>query len=162
MRRFDTKRDIGHSADDMYALVADIEHYPKFVPLCERTRIIKRRPVPDGEQLLCTMTVAYKAFNETFTTRATLMPARREILVEYIDGPFRVLENRWSFAPLAARLCEVEFFIAYEFRSRMLEFVAGAVFDRAFRKFVDAFEARADVLYGRAARPQVETKAALR
>lgn len=153
MKSFDTVRRVAHSAEEMYALVADVERYPEFVPLCAGMHVYGRQTIAGGETVLCAMTVAYKAFRETFTSRATLMPAAREILVEYVDGPFRSLENRWSFEPLAPQACQVRFFIAYEFRSRTLQIVAGAVFDRAFRKFVDAFEARADAIYGRAQRP---------
>jgi coenzyme Q-binding protein COQ10 len=149
MRRFETVHQVPHSADDMFALVADMDRYPEFVPLCTAMRVRGRRNIDGGEEMLCSMTVAYKAFRETFTTRTTLLPERREILVRYVDGPFRDLKNRWSFEPLGPNASKVGFFIAYEFHSRMLEIVAGAVFDRAFRKFVDAFEARADAIYGR-------------
>ncbi|MDP2620241.1 MAG: type II toxin-antitoxin system RatA family toxin [Hyphomicrobiales bacterium] len=149
MKSFDTVRRVAHSADDMFALVADVERYPEFVPLCAGMRVSRRRKIAGGEEMLCAMTVAYKAFHETFTTRTTLLPERSEILVQYIDGPFRDLKNRWSFEPLGPKACKVRFFIAYQFHSRTLQLVAGAVFDRAFRKFVDAFEARADRLYGK-------------
>lgn len=152
MKSFETVRKIAHSADDMYALVADVEHYPEFLPLCAGMRVTGREKTADGgERMLCAMTVAYKVFRETFTTRTTLVPAAGEIFAEYVDGPFRHLENRWSFAPLGEGACKVSFFIEYEFRSRTLQLAAGAVFDHAFRKFVDAFEARADAIYGHAA-----------
>ena len=157
MRGFETVHRVAHSADDMFALVADMDRYPEFVPLCAGMRVSNRRNIDGGEEMLCAMTVAYKAFHETFTTRTTLLPERGEILVRYVDGPFRDLRNRWSFEPLGARECKVRFFIAYRFRHRILELVAGAVFDRAFRKFVDAFEARADAIYGRAERSAVSS-----
>jgi coenzyme Q-binding protein COQ10 len=94
------------------------------------------------------MTVGYKAIRETFTSRVTLDPGRLRILVEYVDGPFRHLENRWTFRP-AEGGCEVEFFITYEFRSFALGMLMGTMFDRAFRKFSEAFERRADEVYGR-------------
>jgi coenzyme Q-binding protein COQ10 len=85
--------------------------------------------------------------HETFTSRVTLDQAHLHILVEYLNGPFRHLENRWVFRPLGEQRCEIEFFIAYEFRSRMLGLVMGTMFDTAFRKFADAFERRADVVF---------------
>ena len=157
MKSFDTSRKVAHSADDMFALVANVERYPEFVPLCAGMRVSNRRNIDGGEEMLCAMTVAYKAFHETFTTRTTLLPERGEILVRYVDGPFQDLKNRWSFEPLGTDASKVGFFIAYRFHSRMLEIVAGAVFDRAFRKFVDAFEARADAVYGRAERSAVSS-----
>lgn len=149
MRKFSTTRRVYHSAARMYGLVADVEQYPDFVPLCSRMQVIERKPGEDGsEVVLANMTAAYKAFEETFTSRVTMQPAANEILVEYVDGPFRHLENRWNFRPLSEAECLIEFFIAYEFRSLALQVIAGAVFDNAFRKFVTAFEDRADALRG--------------
>jgi coenzyme Q-binding protein COQ10 len=148
MPRFSTKRRVRHSAADMFALVADVERYPEFVPLC-RDLIVRRRSARgEGiEVLTADMTVAYKMIHETFTSRVTLDKPRLNILVEYLDGPFRYLENRWVFRPLTEQTCEVEFFIAYEFNSRMLGILMGAMFDTAFRKFAEAFERRADLVF---------------
>jgi coenzyme Q-binding protein COQ10 len=94
------------------------------------------------------MTVAYKLIRETFTSRVTLDANKREILVEYLEGPFQKMQNRWSFRPAGEDACDVEFFIAYEFRSRTLGLLMGAMFDAAFRRFAVAFERRADEVYG--------------
>ena len=148
MPAFETSRRVKHGADDMFALVADVENYPKFVPLCEALRVRGRHDLDDGRTVLVAdMTVAYKIVRETFTSRVTLMPAENVILVEYLDGPFRHLENRWTFKPIDDKSCDVGFYISYEFRSRTLGALMGAMFDRAFRKFADAFEARADAVY---------------
>ena len=85
---------------------------------------------------------------ETFTSRVTLDRPNLQILVEYLDGPFSRMENRWTFHPVGERACEVEFFIAYEFKSRVLGMLMGAMFDAAFRRFAEAFERRADKVYG--------------
>ena len=95
------------------------------------------------------MTVAYKIISETFTSRVSLDRPNLKILVEYLNGPFSRLQNRWTFRPTAENACEVEFFIDYEFRSRTLALLMGAMFDTAFRKFAVAFEQRADKVYGR-------------
>jgi coenzyme Q-binding protein COQ10 len=148
MSRFITKRRVRHSASDMFDLVADIERYPEFVPLCRSTRVSRRAKVGEGvETLRSEMTVAYKMISETFVTRVTLDKPRLQIQVQYLEGPFRQLENRWTFRPLGDNACEVEFFISYEFRSRTLGFLMGSMFDTAFRKFADAFERRADVVF---------------
>ncbi|KRE12986.1 cyclase [Bosea sp. Root483D1] len=148
MPMFNSTRRVKHSPAEMYALVADVEKYPQFLPLCEGLTVRRRTPREGGgEVLLADMTVGYKAIRETFTSRVTLDPANRKILVEYVDGPFRYLENRWSFKPLDPG-CEVGFFISYEFASRMLGLLMGAMFDKAFRKFAEAFEKRADMIYG--------------
>lgn len=147
---FKTERRVRHRPDQMFDLVADIEKYPLFVPLCENIRV--RRRVNAGDDnvaiLVADMTVAYKLIRETFTSRVTLDRPRLHILAEYIDGPFSRLENHWRFAH-AGEGTAVSFSIDYEFRSRALALVMGAIFDAAFRRFASAFEARADEIYGR-------------
>jgi coenzyme Q-binding protein COQ10 len=152
---FETTRRVSHSAADMFALVADVEQYPKFVPLCEDLRIVKRDAVADGEVIITNMTVAYKVFRENFMTRVRVKPAERLIAVEYLDGPFRKLDNRWTFVPLSETESRVKFYLDYEFRAKPLQLLMGQVFDRAFRKFSTAFEARADEVYGRKRQPRL-------
>jgi coenzyme Q-binding protein COQ10 len=148
MPRFSTTRRVRHAADDMFALVADVERYPEFVPLCRALKVRRRVASGEGiEVLTASMTVTYKMICETFTSRVTLDRPHLQILVEYLDGPFNHLDNRWTFRPIAERASEVAFFIAYEFRSRVLELVMGAMFDTAFRRFAEAFERRADIVY---------------
>jgi coenzyme Q-binding protein COQ10 len=150
MPQFSSKRRVRHSAAQMFDLVADVEHYPQFVPLCSALKVRRRSAQGEGvEVLVADMTVAYKIVRETFTSRVTLDRPKLAILVEYLDGPFKRLDNRWSFRPRDATACEVEFFIDYEFRSRMLALLMGAMFDTAFRRFSVAFEKRADEIYGR-------------
>ena len=148
MPRFSTKRRVRHAASDMFDLVADIEHYPEFVPLCRSIKVGQRVQKGEGvETLRSEMTVAYKMISETFVTRVTLDKPRLQIHVQYLEGPFRQLENRWSFRPRGENACEVEFFISYEFKSRMLGFLMGSMFETAFRKFADAFVRRADAVF---------------
>jgi coenzyme Q-binding protein COQ10 len=150
MPQFRTKRRVRHSASDMFDLVADVEKYPQFVPLCQSLRVRRRTAGAEGiETVVADMTVAYKVMRETFTSRVTLDRQNLQILVEYLDGPFSRMENRWDFHPAAERACEVEFFIVYEFKSRMLGILMGSMFELAFRRFAEAFERRADVVYGR-------------
>lgn len=149
MPQFSTKRHVQHSASEMFELVAAVEHYPEFVPLCRSLRVRKRSVEPDGREIIVAdMTVAYKLIYETFTSRVTLDRSALEILVEYLEGPFRKMNNRWRFHPSGPGDCEVEFFISYEFRSRTLGLLMGAMFDAAFRRFSAAFERRADQIYG--------------
>jgi coenzyme Q-binding protein COQ10 len=149
MPQFKTIRRVRHSASDMFALVADVERYPEFVPLCHALKVLRRAESGEGVEILtASMTVAYKLIRETFASQVTLDRPRLAILVEYLDGPFSHLDNRWHFRPLADAGCEVEFFISYEFRSRTLGLLMGAVFEAAFRKFAEAFERRADSIYG--------------
>jgi coenzyme Q-binding protein COQ10 len=148
MPQFSTKRRVRHAASEMFDLVADVERYPEFVPLCRSLKVRERRSGPDGvEVLVADMTAAYKLISETFTSRVTLDRANLCILVEYLDGPFSRLENRWTFRPTGEGSCDVEFFISYEFKSRMLAVLMGSMFDLAFRRFAAAFEQRADLVY---------------
>ena len=152
MTRFSNKRRVQHRAEQMFDLVADVERYPEFVPLCQALKIRQRKPNPDGtETVVADMTVSFKLVRETFTSRVTLDRANRKILVEYVSGPFSSLENRWTFEPNEGDGSDVTFFIAYEFKSRMLAILMGTMFDAAFQRFASAFEKRADVVYGKVA-----------
>jgi coenzyme Q-binding protein COQ10 len=149
MHVYETTHNVAHSAEEMFALVARVEDYPKFLPLCEELHI-KHREQRDGkEMLVATMTVGYGMLRESFTTGVHLDQAARTILVEYLDGPFSFLENRWLFRPDGERACEVVFYIAYAFRSRLFERMVGRLFAKAVEKYTAAFEARADAVYGR-------------
>ncbi len=150
MPQFSTKRRVDHSAANMFALVADVERYPEFVPMCSAMRV--RNTTDKGEGitvLVAAMTVAYKMIHQTFTSRATLDRPNLRILVEYLDGPFRHMQNRWAFRATGENACEVEFYIDYEFKSRALGMMMGALFDTVFRRMAQAFERRADKVYGR-------------
>jgi coenzyme Q-binding protein COQ10 len=142
----------------MFDLVADIERYPEFVPMCESLHIRRRSEAGDTVTLLADMAIGYKMIRETFTTRVELDRAASQIRVSYVDGPFRHLENRWTFLPANSLPagsspagswpagCDVKFFIDYEFRSRTFQMLAGAVFEKVFRRMAEAFETRADAL----------------
>ena len=150
MPKYSTTRHVNHSASDMFDLVADVESYPEFVPLCADMRVRDRREKDDGSVVMvAAMTVAYKLIRQTFTSRATLDRENLKILVEYLDGPFRHMQNRWTFTPKGDDACDVEFFIDYEFASRTFSMMMGAVFDSVFRRMAAAFEKRADEVYGR-------------
>jgi coenzyme Q-binding protein COQ10 len=148
MPQLSTTRRVRHAAADMFDLVADVEHYPEFVPLCRSLTVRARSREGGKDVIVADMTVAYKFVRETFTSRVTLDRANLEILVEYLEGPFQKLNNRWTFRPAGEHACDVGFFIAYEFRSRALGALMGSVFDAAFRRFAAAFERRADLVYG--------------
>jgi len=151
MPSFRTSRIVAHPAKAMFDLVADVEAYPNFLPLCRALTVRERSILPDGRTLfVADMEVGYKAIRERFTSRVTCDPEKLEILVEYIDGPFRHLENRWHFIERGERSCKVEFDISYEFKNRALALLVGGMFETAFRKFAEAFENRADLVYGRA------------
>lgn len=150
MPAFDTTRRVNHSADEMFRLVSDVETYPQFLPLCKSLRVLRRTNEGDTQIFVAEMQVGYKAIRETFKTRVACDRAQRRIFVEYIDGPFRYLKNSWAFRDAEQPdASHVDFHIDYEFKSRMLGLLMGGMFDQAFRRFADAFERRADELYGR-------------
>jgi coenzyme Q-binding protein COQ10 len=150
MPQFSNKRRVRHSADKMFDLVADVERYPEFVPMCKALKVRQRTSKPDGtEVIVADMTVSFQLVRETFTSRVTLDRPNLNILVEYLQGPFSKLENRWTFEAKPDEACDVGFFISYEFKSRMLAVLMGAMFDAAFQRFAAAFEKRADAIYGK-------------
>ncbi len=153
MPSFRTTRRVSHPAARMFDLVADVEKYPGFLPLCQGLTVRRRSTLPDGrEMLVADMRVGFKAIRESFTSRVTLDRASNVIVAEYVDGPFRSLENRWTFRDRppgdGSAGCTVEFFITYEFKSRMLGLLMGSMFEGAFSRFAEAFEERADKVYG--------------
>jgi coenzyme Q-binding protein COQ10 len=150
MPSFRTTRRVPFTPRQMFDLVADVERYPEFLPLCEALVVKHRERQGAMDVLVADMTVGYKAVRETFTSRVTLDPAQYAVLAQGTSdsrGPFRRLENRWHFRA-APGGCEVDFSIAYEFKSMMLQMLVGALFDRAFRRYTSAFEERARAIYG--------------
>ncbi|MBR7652789.1 type II toxin-antitoxin system RatA family toxin [Ochrobactrum oryzae] len=149
MPQFTTVRRVHHRADQMFGLVADVEKYPQFLPMCEALSVRSRKERDGKALLIADMTVGYKLIRETFTSQVLLKPEESVIDVKYLDGPFRYLDNRWTFKPVGdGSECDVEFFIDYEFKSRTLGLLMGTMFDLAFKKFSEAFEKRADQIFG--------------
>jgi coenzyme Q-binding protein COQ10 len=133
----------------MYALIADVASYPQFLPWCSGARIRARKPQPNGSEVLeADLVISFKVFRERFGSRVTLRPGESAIDVAYLEGPFRYLNNHWRFKPVGEAACEVDFFVDFEFRSKVLQAVIGVVFNEAMRRIVRAFEERAEELYG--------------
>lgn len=143
-----TSTEVPYSADQMFALVADVERYPEFLPWCVALRVADRRLDGDQEFLTCDMVVAYKVFREKFRSLVKLDRMARRVDVDYIDGPFRSLKNDWAFRPSRQGGAAVDFSIAFEFRNFVLQATAQAVFEKAFLKMSEAFVERARVVYG--------------
>lgn len=148
MPRFETTRRMPYSPAEMFDLVADVEQYPRFFPLCEALRVRSRERKGDKELLVAAMDIGYKAIRETITSRVTLDRRNLTVLVELVDGPFRHLENRWQFSEAPGGATNVRFFMAYELKSLMLQMLVGGLFDQAFRRCVSAFESRSREVYG--------------
>ncbi len=138
------ERELPYRPAQMFDLVADIERYPEFLPWCIACRVTKREDNVVWGDLIA----GFKVFREQFTSKVTL--DRPDLIhVEYIDGPFRYLNNHWRFIPADAGAATlIDFYIDFEFRSKLLQTAAGAVFNEAVRRMVNAFEQRAHAVYG--------------
>ncbi|MGE4611611.1 MAG: type II toxin-antitoxin system RatA family toxin [Paracoccaceae bacterium] len=144
------KRIMSHSAEQMYDLIADVSAYPKFLPWCTAARINSTNPTEDGTGTVidADLVISFKLFREKFASRVILNPQASHIDVEYLDGPFRYLNNHWQFNDLEDGTCEVDFFVDFKFKSSVLQAVIGLVFNEAMQRIVRAFEKRAQDLYG--------------
>ena len=136
------KRVLPYTPEQMFALVADVERYPEFLPWCLACRIRRR----DGNALYADLIIGFKMFREKFTSRVTLDKPHR-IDVAYLEGPLQYLNNHWIFHPVEGGTL-IDFCVDFEFRSKMLQAVIGALFNEAVKRMVHAFELRAHALYG--------------
>lgn len=143
----ETKR-LPYTAEQMFALVADVAAYPKFLPWNSAARIRSRQPIAGGGEVMeADLVISFKVFRERFGSRVTLWPEARRIDTEYLDGPFRYMKSSWAFRPVEGG-CEVDFFVDFEFRNAILQGIIGVVFNDAMQRIVRAFERRAAELYG--------------
>lgn len=146
------KRRVPYTPEQMFALVSDVEKYPEFLPWTAACRVRSRRPAPNGapdaEMIEADLVISFRVFREKFGSRVTLRPSELRVDVEYIDGPFRYLNNHWAFERNADGSTTIDFFVDFEFKSRMLQTLVGLVFEEAVRRLVRAFEQRAEALYG--------------
>ncbi|MEL6478728.1 MAG: type II toxin-antitoxin system RatA family toxin [Pseudomonadota bacterium] len=141
------QRRMPYTADQMFALIADVEAYPKFLPWCAASRIRRDGRGADGKGIVeADLVISFKVFRERFGSKVTLDPENRVIDVAYLDGPFRYLDNHWQFTPDGDG-CLVDFYVDFEFKSRTLQAIIGVVFGEAMQRIVRAFELRAEELY---------------
>lgn len=140
-------RTVPYSAQQMYDLVADVGAYPEFLPWCAAARIRKRTPTETGERIDADLVISFKVFREKFGSRVTLDHQNMRVDVVYLDGPFKYLNNHWHFTDLPEGGCSVDFFVDFEFKSKVLQSLIGVVFNEAMLRIVRAFEDRADTLY---------------
>ncbi|MEP3113972.1 type II toxin-antitoxin system RatA family toxin [Nisaea sp.] len=137
------QRVVPFTSEQLFDLIADIQRYPEFLPWCVGARIRKR----DGNRIVADLVIGYKLIRERFTSTVTLSPEQNRIDVEYTDGPFKYLNNHWVFEPHPEG-CMIDFYVDFEFRSKMLQKIIEVFFNEAVRRMVGAFEARAHELYG--------------
>lgn len=135
-----------HSAHEMFTLVTDVAHYPRFLPWCDRAEVLQT--LPDG--MVAQVGIAIGGIRQSFTTRNTHV-TDAQVDMELVDGPFSRLDGHWRFTPLGdgdQRACKVEFTLNYDFSSQTLAALVGPVFDKIAGSLVDAFVKRADQVYG--------------
>lgn len=137
------KRVVPHTQQQIFDLVADVESYPQFLPWCLACRI-RRRLEPDA--FTADLMIGFKVFREQFTSQVTLLQPER-IDVIYQKGPFRYLNNHWKFSTNQNGHCVIDFYIDFEFRSKTLQKLIGALFNEAVQRMVNAFEKRAAQMY---------------
>ena len=142
------KRFLPYTPEQLFDLVVDVERYPDFLPWCVGARIRSRK----GDTIHADLVIGYKMFRERFTSKVVLDRPRR-VDVAYSDGPFKYLANPWLFEPRDGG-CEIDFYVDFEFRSRLMRRMIGVLFNEAVRRMVASFEARAKVLYGKGPKPE--------
>ena len=138
------KRVIPHRPEDLYALVTDVRSYPVFLPWCLAARVREE----NEEKMVADLMIGFRLYRERFTSYVNMNPETLEIDVKYADGPFKYLQNSWKFLP-HENGCEIDFYVDFEFQSRLFQSVIETLFSEAVRRMVYAFETRADALYPR-------------
>lgn len=141
---------VPYRPDQLFDLVADVGRYPEFLPWCVAARVRSRSETA----LVADLTIGFGPFRESFTSHVALDRPHR-VKVRYEKGPFRYLNNEWDFIA-HPRGCEVDFFVDFEFRSRLLQAAIGVVFNEAVRRMVNAFNKRAREVYGPPIIPDAE------
>lgn len=144
MRVVDRNAMVPYSAEQMFALVKDIEGYPEFLPWCTRSELQSRT----DDELIASLTIGYGALNSTFSTRNQLQPPVL-MSMELLDGPFHQLEGRWEFEPLDESACEINLRVEFEFSSRIQDLLFGGTFETICNELIGAFIKRAHAIYGK-------------
>lgn len=138
------KRPLPYTPDQLFDLVADVERYPEFLPWCVGARIRKR----DGDVFFADLVIGFKMIRERYTSKVSLDRDAKRIDVVYTEGPFQYLNNHWAFIPNADGTTTIDFFVDFEFKSKILQKVIGTLFNEAVKLMVGAFEKRANQLHG--------------
>ena len=141
-------RKLPYTAAQMYELVGDVASYPEFLPWTAAARIKSREMQGATEIIIADLVISFKVFRERFSSKVTMVPEEKRIETEYLDGPFEFLRSTWRFVDLDEG-CEVDFFVEFQFKSRLLQGAAGMFFNEAMQRVVRAFEARAEELHGK-------------
>ena len=136
------KKIINHKPEDLFDLVADVRRYPEFLPWCLASRIRSETE----KEIVAELIIGFQLFKEQFTSKVIIDKETLIIDTSYADGPFKYLQNHWKFLP-HNNGCEIDFYVDFEFKNRLLQTVMESLFTEAVRRMVKAFENRADALY---------------
>ncbi len=147
MKVHSERRILPFTPEQIFELVGDVAKYPEFLPWCTGARIREKQVTPTGEVIIADLMIGFKMVREKFTSRVTLDRPNLRIDVEYIQGPFKYLNNHWTFSPTANGQCQIDFHLEFEFSSIVMQKLIGVLFHEAVRRMVAAFEARAHKLY---------------
>ncbi len=147
MPRHEETKIVPYTAEQMFAVAADIERYPEFLPWCAGLSVKSRAKEGDSDIIVAEMTVAFHNLSERYTSRVTADAKQGTIDATHVEGPFKTLDTRWRFVPRGEG-CEVHFRIEFAFRSMLLSAVAGLAFGLVVSRMTEAFIARAGALYG--------------
>ena len=135
-------RIIPHKPEDLFELVSDVRRYPEFLPWCLAARIRTQTE----KELIADLIIGFQVFKEQFTSKVVMDKEALFIDTSYADGPFKYLQNHWKFLPHPDG-CEIDFYVDFEFKNRLLQTVMETLFTEAVKRMVKAFETRADILY---------------
>jgi ribosome-associated toxin RatA of RatAB toxin-antitoxin module len=135
---------VPYSAEEMYALVADIAAYGEFLPWCGGAHILSQ----EADRVVAAIDIAYKNIHKTFTTENRLVPGEKMVM-NLLDGPFRYLRGHWSFASLDADASKISLHLEFEFSNLLMAMAMGPVFSGMANSMVDSFRRRAEQVYGK-------------
>lgn len=141
MHSFHNNIDVDFSSKQMQDLVLDVESYPEFIPWCLGLNVIFR----SNEKILAMMSIGNGIVNETFETEVFI--SKNEILIKYIDGPFKYLNSSWKFKELSSTSCNIDFNIEFEFNNKIYDKLIGSWFKIATTKIVNSYIERAKIIY---------------
>jgi ribosome-associated toxin RatA of RatAB toxin-antitoxin module len=134
---------VPYSAEQMFGLVDDVEHYAEFLPWCSGTEVVRSDP----DEMRATVQISYRGIKHRFTT-ANTKKKPKSLTMQLVEGPFRTLDGIWQFNDLDSLGCKIDFRLQYEFSNRVLAALVGPVFRHIADTMVEAFVKRAEQVYG--------------
>ncbi|MBY7649237.1 MAG: ubiquinone-binding protein [Candidatus Liberibacter europaeus] len=148
MHHFIADRIVVYTPQQMFDLVADVEKYPEFVPLCKKIVVHSHEKQDRDVIIIASMKIGYIGMHETFVTQVKMQKDKNRIVVQHVKYLFNFLENHWNFEETPSGGCIVRFSIKYELKNRLFDKILNKMFNNAFLSFAKEFEKRAKIIYG--------------